>query len=262
MSGEPTEGLPRVHARRYVEALREGGSLPAVIETDAGELVVAKWRGAGQGSAALVAEVIAGEIARAVGLPMPSLVTLMLDDTLAITERDGEVRDLLRASQGSNVGMGYLPEALAFDPAANAALDGELAAKIVVFDSFVMNVDRTARNTNLLWSGGKLWLIDHGAALYFHHGWDASLDRPGRAFPLVAAHVLLPYATSIPTVGADLFAAVTDAVLESAVAAIPAEWLPEGDATARRAAYVAFLRARRDAADAIVMEANDAAASV
>ncbi|MEX1361854.1 MAG: HipA family kinase [Nannocystaceae bacterium] len=261
-----TTDLPRARATRYVTALREGGSLPAIVETDAGQLVVAKWRGAGQGATALVAEVIAGQLGRAAGLPIPPLVVLSLDPALARTERDQEIRDLLVASVGTNLGMGYLSGSLAFDPAAappsEHPLDGTLAAKIVLFDSFVMNVDRTARNTNLLWWRDGLWLIDHGAALYWHHGWDGTVDRPTRPFPLVREHVLLPYADSITKVASELLASLTDAVLESAIGAVPDEWLPEPDRARRRGAYLEFLRARRDGAAPLVEEAERARTSL
>ncbi|MEM6291841.1 MAG: HipA family kinase [Myxococcota bacterium] len=253
--------LPHAHVTRYAAPLREGGSLPALVEIDGRETVVAKWRGAGQGAAALVAEVIAGELARSLGLPMPQLSTLELDATIAKTERDEEIRDLLNASEGLNLGMQYLDGALAYDPAAGMPLDHGLAARIVVFDTYVMNVDRTPRNTNLLWWRDGLWLIDHGAALYWHHGWDGAVERPTRPFPLVRDHVLLPSAGDIEAEGAALMGDVTDEVITAAVDAVPDAWLPDDTAT-RRAAYVSFLTQRRDGAAALVKEAADARASV
>lgn len=253
--------LPETRATRYVAALREGGSLPAIVETDRGDLMVAKWRGAGQGAAALVAEVIAGELARALGLPIPKLAALTLDDTLARTERDQEIRDLLVASVGTNLGMHYLSGALAFDPAAGTAVEAELAARVVVFDAFVMNVDRTAKNTNLLWWEGALWLIDHGAALYWHHGWDGKVERPARLFPLVRDHVLLPQAGSLTAPGEAMVSALTDEVIQSVVAMVPASWLNAPDVAARRAAYVRFLQQRRDGATAFLEEAERARAA-
>ncbi len=253
--------LPHAHVTRYATPLREGGSLPALVETDTGETVVAKWRGAGQGATALVAEVIAGRLAHALGLPMPRLCALHLDATIAKTERDEEIRDLLHASEGLNLGMQYLGGALAYDPAARMRLDPGLAARIVVFDAYVMNVDRTPRNTNLLWWRDGLWLIDHGAALYWHHGWDGAVERPTRPFPLVRDHVLLRAAGDIRAEGTALMAALSDAMLDAAVAAVPDAWLPE-DAATRRAAYVSFLTQRRDGAAALVQEAADAQASV
>lgn len=247
--------LRRAYAARYVTPLREGGSLPAIVETDAGDLVVAKFRGAGQGPAALVAEVIAGQLARAVGLDVPEVVLLELDEGLARTERDQEIGDLLRASAGTNVALGYLAGAVMFDAAAADAIDPELAARIVLFDAFVTNVDRTAKNPNLLWWQGRLWLIDHGAALYWHHGWDGTLDDPARAFPLVRSHVLLPWAEELRRVAADVLGALGDEVLESALAAVPDDLLAGAPAAERRRAYVEFLRARRDAPDAFIEEA-------
>lgn len=253
----PAPGLPVRRACRYVSALREGGSLPAIVETDIGQLSVAKWRGAGQGAAALVAEVIVGQLGRALGLPIPELEVLELDATLSSTERDQEVQDLLVASIGSNLGMRYLSGALAFDPAATV-VDSQLAARVVVFDTFVMNVDRSARNTNLLWWEDGLWLIDHGAALYFHHGWDGALDRPARAFPLAAQHVLLPQAAALPPVAETMLAGCTNDVLRDAVGQVPEAWLNTDDPAARRTAYVQFLAARRDGATSFIEEAERA----
>lgn len=259
---EPSKGLPRRQAVRYVTALREGGSLPAIVETDDGRMFVAKWRGAGQGAAALVAEVIAGEIGRAMGLPIPELAVVTLDEALATTERHQEIRDLLMASLGDNLGMGYLSGALAFDPAAKPEVGGQLASRIVVFDAYVTNVDRTARNTNMLWQDGALWLIDHGAALYWHHGWDVVVDQPDRSFPMIKDHVLLPWADDIAGAAAHLQAAVTDDVLAAAIEAVPASWLPSEDGTAKRLAYLEFMRARRDRAAAFVEEAERARAAL
>ncbi len=254
--------LPRVRATRYVAPLREGGSLPAIVETDRGELLVAKWRGAGQGPTALVAEVIAGEIGRALGLPVPALQIIELPEDLSRTERDQEIGDLLRASVGDNLGMAYLSGALAFDPAATR-VEPELAARVVVFDAFAMNVDRTARNTNLLWWHDALWLIDHGAALYFHHGWDGALDRPARPFTLIGQHVLL--AKAAPLLEAvESLRTLTDDVLRSILALVPDGWLAidDADASQRRDAYVAFLAARRDGAAEFIEEAERARAGV
>lgn len=264
----PRPPLRRLAAARYVAPLREGGSLPAIIEAvddaapgRAPELVVAKWRGAGQGPTALVAEIIAGELGRALGLRVPELVLLELDAGIARTERDQEIGDLLRASAGTNLGMAYLSGAVGFDAAAAMVPAPELAARIVVFDAFAMNVDRTARNPNLLWWEGALWLIDHGAALYWHHGWDGALDRPDRPFPLVKDHVLLRWAAGIDEAGAALVAALDDDTLRAAVDAVPDDWLGD-DPSARRDAYVAFLRARRDAAGPFLEEAMRARAGV
>ena len=242
---------------RYSAALREGGSLPALVETEAGETVVAKWRGAGQGAAALVAEVIVGELARAVGLPMPGLCTLQLDAVIARNERDQEIRDLLIASDGLNLGMQYLRGALNYDPAAGMPVSPELATQIVVFDTFATNVDRTPRNPNLMWWSDGLWLIDHGASLYWHHGWDGTVERTDRPFPMVRDHVLLPLVADVQRHGRPLLDGLTDAVIANAVEQVPAAWLP-----APASAYVAFLSSRRSAADRLLREVEDARAAV
>jgi len=254
--------LPRASVARYASALREGGSLPALVETDGGEMMVAKWRGAGQGVAALVAEIIAGELARAAGFNMPGLAVLELDPAIGKNERDEEIRDLLVASKGANLGMQFLEGALAFDPAAHVSLAPGTAAKLVLFDSIVMNVDRTARNTNLLWWSEELWLIDHGAALYWHHGWDGAVERPTRAFPMVSQHVLLPVAEGLDDAAAELRSLLTKEQVATAIGKVPTPWLAGDDVAARRDAYAAFLTARIEALPALVQEAADARAAL
>jgi len=256
--------LKTVTATRYVTPLREGGSLPAVIEADDEGLYVLKFRGAGQGPKALVAEVIAGELARALALPMPELALVELDIELARTEPDPEIQDLVRASEGLNLGMDYLPGALNYDPAA-ATVEAELASRIVWFDAFISNVDRTARNPNLMVWHRQPWLIDHGAALYFHHDWanaGAACEKP---FVLVRDHVLLPFATRIAQVDADMAQALTDAVIEDVVAVVPESWLQGeaafADVPAHRRAYIDYLKRRRDARAAFVQEAMRAYAA-
>ena len=248
-----------VTATRYVTPLREGGSLPAVIEADDDGLYVLKFHGAGQGTKALVAELVAGEIARTLELPIPEIVFVELDTDLARTEPDPEIQDLIRASGGLNLGLDYLSGALSFDPLVDPT-DPGLASRIVWFDAFVTNLDRTARNTNMLVWHRKLWLIDHGAALYFHH---AGLDDPGAAmnpFPLVRDHVLLPAASRIAEVDADLAARLTRPVLEGIVGLIPDAWLGDGAASpaaaaAARAAYLDHFMRRLAAPRAFVAEA-------
>ncbi len=255
--------LRRIEAARYVAPLREGGSVPAIVELEGGELFVMKLRGAGQGERALVAEIIVGQLGRALGLPVPELVLVDLPGELAKTERDQEIQELLVASVGLNMGIAYLSGALMFDAAApGLALDATLASRLVMFDAFTTNVDRTARNPNLLWWQGALWLIDHGAALYWHHDWDGGLAGADRRFPMVRDHVLLPWADALPEAAQWLVDALTDARLGAALAEVPAAWLaePPAAAEARRAAYVAFLRARREAAQGFVQEAIDARA--
>jgi hypothetical protein len=240
--------MRRLLAVRYLNAFREGGSLPGLVETDDGRLFVVKLRGAGQGTRALVAELLAGELARALGLPVPEIALVSIEPGFGATERDEEVRDLLRASAGVNLGLELLPGAMMFDPAARDAVDDELASRTVALDAFVMNVDRTARNPNLLWWRGGLWLIDHGAALLWHHRWDGGVDGAARPFPLLRQHVLLPWARSLAADAgrwAAELARLDDALLARVAADLPADWLAGGPDAG---AYVAFLAARRDGA--------------
>jgi len=192
--------LRTVRATRYVTPLREGGSLPAIVEADDDGLYVMKFRGAGQGAKALVAELIAGELARALGLPVPEIVFIELDPELARTEPDPEIQDLIRASAGLNLALDYLPGSITFDPLVDKP-ERELASSVVWFDAYTTNVDRTPRNTNLLVWHRQLWLIDHGAALYFHHDWLNYLQRSRSPFKQIKEHVLLPFAEiySTPT---------------------------------------------------------------
>jgi hypothetical protein len=244
-----------VTATRYVAPLREGGSLPGLVEADDDGLYVMKFRGAGQGPAALVAEVVAGELARALGLLVPELVVAELDPELARAEPDVEIQELADASVGENLGVDFLPGALPFTPAGARALDPALAADIVWFDALVMNVDRTPRNPNLLVWHGRTWLIDHGASFYRQHG-DAPLATSARApFPLVRDHVLLPRAASIRE--ADERLAETASVAARAAAAlVPDAWLGER-ADERRDDFEAFLRARLEPPRGFVVEAED-----
>jgi hypothetical protein len=232
--------LRQVAATRYVTPLREGGSLPALVEADDDGLYVMKFRGAGQGAKALVAEVIAGELARALGFRVPELVVATLDPVLGRAEPDPEIQDLLTASEGLNLGVDFLPEALPFSPAAEPRVDPDLAADVVWFDTLVTNVDRTAQNPNLLWWHDHLWLIDHGAALYFHHG--EVDDAQHAATAAVPPHVLVPYASSLEDAGARLRPRITEALLEDVVSAVPAAWLETGD----RRRYVDYLLMRLD----------------
>jgi len=236
-----------VEATRYVTPLREGGSLPAIVEADDLGTYVLKFRGAGQGRKALIAEILAGEIARALGLPVPEIVLVELDPEMARAEPDPEIQDLIRASAGLNVALDYLPGSFGFDPLADAPEPG-LAARILWFDSLVTNVDRTPRNPNLLRWHGRLWLIDHGAALYFHHtwkGWEAAATRP---FAAARDHVLLPYSGPLPEADAGLAPILTQEVLRGIVGLVPEEWLSGepgfAGAEAVRDAYVAFLTER------------------
>ena len=248
--------LRRVTATRYVTPLREGGSLPGLVEADDDGLYVVKFRGAGQGPGALVAEVLAGELARALGLRVPDLVLAELDPELPRAEPDQEIQDLLTASAGINLGVDFLPGALPFTPAAAHAIDAAFAADVVWLDSLVTNVDRTPRNPNLLVWHGRTWLIDHGAAFYRQYG-DAPLAESARApFAHIADHVLLAFAEPIATADERLAERAQDAVA-GAAALVPDDWL--GDApTARRADLVGFLRARLEEPREFVEEAERA----
>lgn len=232
--------------------------MPAVVEGDDQGLYVLKFRGAGQGPKALVAEAISGGLARALGLPMPEIVLMDLDAELARTEGDPEIQDLIKASAGLNLGMDYLPGAMNFDPVAEQP-DPELASRIVWFDAFTSNVDRTARNPNMLVWHGRLYLIDHGASLYFHHGWDGDTTQAGKPFALVRDHVLLRWADRIAGVDADMAKRLPADVISDIVGQVPDEWLQGPDAFAdpatQRAAYVAYLCQRLAAREGFVQEA-------
>src|SRR5258708_9024 len=188
-----------VTATRYVTPLREGGSLPAIIEADDDGMYVLKFRGAGQGPKALIAELVAGELARAAGLPVPEIVFVELDPELARTEPDPEIQDLIRASAGLNLALDYLPGSITFDPVVDKP-DPGLASSVVWLDALISNVDRTPRNPNILTWHKKLWLIDHGASLYFHHASSDFVSRARRPFPQIKDHVLLPFATQLTEV--------------------------------------------------------------
>ncbi len=227
--------LRSVAAGRYVTPLREGGSLPAIIEADDDGLYVLKFRGAGQGPKALIAELLAGEIGRAAGLPVPEIVFVELPAELARTEPDPEIQDLIGASAGLNIGLDYLPGSVTFDPLVFVP-DARLASAVVWFDAFVCNVDRTVRNVNMLIWHRRLWLIDHGAALYFHHAW-SSLDRPAaNPFALIKDHVLLGQASELAGVDAEMRTVLTADRIESIVRLIPDAWLQDDPGFADKAA--------------------------
>jgi hypothetical protein len=250
--------LRAVAATRYVEPLREGGSLPGLMEADDDGLYVAKYRGAGQGPAALVAEVVVGELARRLGLPVPELVMLGLRAELARAEPDPEIQDLLYASAGVNLGVDFLPGSLPFTPAALADIDPELAADVVWLDALTTNVDRTPRNPNLLVWHGRTWLIDHGAALFRQHGSRALASTAHEPFPSIADHVLLGAAGPLDEADERL-AGAAEAALGTAVALVPEEWLGD-DSEARRRDLTDFLAERLRAPRAFVGEAEGARA--
>jgi hypothetical protein len=246
--------LREVTATRYVTPLREGGSLPGLVEGDDDGLYVAKFRGAGQGLRALIAEVIVGELARAGGLLVPELVTVEIDARLGAAEPDPEIQDLIAASEGSNLGVDFLPGALPYSPAGAWQPPAELAAEVVWLDALATNVDRTARNPNLLLWHERLWLIDHGAALYLQHG---GLDPPAHAarpFVQIADDVLLAPAGSIVEADARMRARIDGAAVERAVALVPEEWFGATDAPD---VYVQYLLGRL-AAGAFVEDAERA----
>jgi hypothetical protein len=236
--------LRTVTATRYVTPLHEGGSLPAIVEADDDGMYVLKFRGAGQGARALIAELIAGEMARALGLPVPEIVLMELDADLARTEPDPEIQELIKNSAGLNVALDYLPGSVTFDPVAEKP-GPELASGIVWFDSYVTNVDRTARNANMLMWHRQLTLIDHGAALYFHHSWDNYLERSLDAFHRVKDHILLPFAASLREADAKLSGRLTPTLITKIVSMVPDAWLsgpsPFHSREEWRSAYIQYL---------------------
>jgi len=251
--------LRTLTATRYVTPLREGGSLPAIVEADDDGLYVLKFRGAGQGPKALIAELVAGEIARALGLPVPEIVFAELDPMLGRTEPDFEIQALIKASTGLNLALDYLPGAIAFDALDTRTLDTLLASLIVWFDAYVTNVDRTPRNTNMLFWHKRLMLIDHGASLYFHHSATDYMKRSRSPFAPIKQHVLLPVASELAEADTLLKARLTPAVIEDIIGMIPDSWLDDdllfADPVAHRAAYISYLLDRLAASHIFVEEA-------
>lgn len=244
-----------VKVTRYVTPLREGGSLPAIAEADDGFLYVLKFRGAGQGPKALIADLLGGEIARAAGLKVPEIVFAGLDESFGRTEPDEEIQDLLRASEGINLALHYLSGAITYDPAVTK-LPAPLASSIVWLDALLMNVDRTARNTNMLTWRNELWLIDHGASLYFHHSGADPKEQAHKPFTQIKDHVLLPVASEIEKADTAMRALLTPELIQSIVALIPAQWLnPAEDADTQRQVYLTFLLERLQHSSIFVNEA-------
>ena len=250
--------LRTVVATRYVLPLHEGGSLPAIVEADDDGLYVLKFRGAGQGPKVLVAELLSGEIARVLGLPMPEIVFIQLDADLARTEPDPEIQELIKASAGLNHALDFLPGSVMFDPVAFKP-DAALASAIVWFDAFVTNVDRTPNKTNLLVWHRALRLIDHGAALYFHHSWDKYLERSRDPFTRIKDHVLLPYAGALKEADERLSKVVTIEAIRKIVALVPDSWLTATDVfespEKNRQAYIDYLQQRLAQPHAFIEEA-------
>jgi HipA-like kinase len=216
--------LRTVTAIRYVTPLREGGSLPAIIEADDDGLYVLKFQGAGQGKKALIAELIAGEIARAIGLLVPEIVFVNLDSGLARTEGDPEIQDLIKNSDGLNLALDYLPGSVMFNPAVDS-IDSRLASSIVWFDAYVSNVDRTIQNTNMLLWHKKFWLIDHGASLYFHHTWDKYSEKSKEPFRLIKDHVLLSQVKTFKDIDSEIISKITPKIVKDIINLIPDLWL-------------------------------------
>jgi hypothetical protein len=249
-------------ATRYVTPLREGGSLPAIVEADDDGLYVIKFRGAGQGPKALIAELVAGEIARALGLPVPEIVFMALDEALGRSEPDFEIQALVKASAGLNLALDYLPGALPFDALDARSLDPVLASLIVWFDAYVSNVDRTPRNTNMLFWHRRLMLIDHGASLYFHHMPVEYRERSRTSFAPIKDHVLLPIASALDKADQVAKTKLNTDILRTIVELIPASWLGNtqfyADAEAQRAAYLDYLQERLAYSTIFVEEAQRA----
>ncbi len=250
-----------VNVTRYLTPLREGGSLPAIAEADDDFLYVLKFRGAGQGVKALIAELIGGEIARKLGLLIPEIVFANLDESFGRTEADEEIQDLLKASTGVNLALHYLSGSVTFDPAVTS-VDPLLASKIVWLDILLMNVDRSYRNTNMLWWHKELWLIDHGAALYFHHSWDNWEQQALRPFAFIKDHVLLTWATEMEAANEQFRGILTDEMIRNIIKLIPDEWLlidsPFETVEAHRQAYFQFLTKRIAHSESFINTANNA----
>lgn len=250
-----------VNVVQYLQPLREGGSLPAIVKADDDFLYVLKFRGAGQGKKALIAELIGGELARKIGLKVPELVFMHLDDSFSKTEPDEEIQDLLKFSVGLNLGLHFLSEAITYDPLVGA-VDSLTASKTVLLDSIITNIDRTAKNTNLLIWQNELWLIDHGASLYFHHNWNTWENHLDRTFPPIKNHVLLQKADKLAEACKEIQQLIKPNVIEEIVALIPSDWLTEEssilNANEMRAAYIRFLNSKIDKLQLLLKEAVDA----
>lgn len=258
---QSTIQLRTVNVTRYVTPLREGGSMPAIVEADDGFLYVIKFRGAGQGTNALIADLIGGELARAVGLKVPELVFMNLGEGFGRSEADEEIQDLLKFSVGLNLGLHYLSGAITFDSTVTT-LDPLLASKILWLDCLLTNIDRTARNTNMLMWNKELWLIDPGASLYFHHNWTNWKEHIRSPFPLVKNHVLLKQASQLEAVDVFCKEILTKTVVENIVSLIPDDWLKQDGMfetiEEQRNAYATFLLTRMQESSVFIKEAQDA----
>jgi len=248
--------LRSVQATKYVTPFREGGSLPGLVEADDDGLYVVKFRGAAQGPKALVAEIVAGELARALGLPVPELALVDVDPALAGGESDPWVKELLERSPGRNLGVDFLPGSMTFDPRADGAPPPDFAANVVWFDALVTNTDRSPRNPNILTWHRRQWLIDHGASLFIHHTWVDPEVHAHRPLPTIDDHVLLPFAAALADAHDRLAPLVTHELLREIVALIPDDWLEPnaliGGPVEQREAYVRYLMIRAGAREALV----------
>ncbi len=244
---------------QYLQPLREGGSLPAIVKASDDLLYVLKFRGAGQGKKALIAELIGGELARAMGLNVPELVLMNLDDSFSKTEPDEEIQDLLKFSVGLNLGLHFLSGAITFDPLV-VKIDAATASKVVLLDYIIINIDRTPRNTNLLDWNKELWLIDHGASLYFHHNWPNWRNHLGRSFVNIKDHVLLSRANQLEEAGHEIQELLNQETIKDIISVIPDDWLQEeqgGSVEEKRAAYIEFLTAKINNLDSIAKEISN-----
>jgi hypothetical protein len=250
-----------VNVTRYVTPLREGGSLPAIVEADDDFLYVLKFRGAGQGKKALIAELIGGELARTIGMKVPELVFMNLDDSFYKMEADEEIQDLLKFSIGLNLGLHYLSGSVTYDPLVSVA-DPFSASKVVLLDSIITNIDRTPRNTNMLNWYKELWLIDHGASLYFHHAWDSWKEYANKTFPAIKDHVLLKRATQLEQAAEEIKAAITEEDILDIVSLIPDDFLddkPEAySPQEKREVYTTFIKTKLSNIHLLTKEATDA----
>jgi len=250
-----------VNVVQYIKPLREGGSLPAIVEGDDDFMYVLKFRGAGQGKKALIAEFIGGELARKIGLNVPELVWMHLDDSFSKTEPDEEIQDLLKFSVGLNLGLHFLSKAITYDPLVSE-VDSLLASKVVLLDSIISNIDRTSKNTNLLNWKNELWLIDHGASLYFHHNWENWESHIDRTFPNIKSHVLLERANDLELAAGQIKSMILAGDIEEIISNLPNDWLEEETNPLRpdeiRNAYIKFLISKMDKIDLLAKEAADA----
>ena len=246
---------------QYIKPLREGGSLPAIVKSDDGFLYVLKFRGAGQGKKALISDFVGGELARAIGFKVPEMVFMNLDDSFSQTEPDEEIQDLLKFSVGLNLGVHFLSGSITYDPLVSK-VDGLTASKLVLLDSLISNIDRTAKNPNLLIWNNELWVIDNGASFYFHHNWDTWKNHLTKTFPLVKDHVLLSQATHLIDASSEIHSILTAEKIKEIISKIPEDWLLKDSdnmtPNEMRLAYIDYINAKLSMLDTLVKEAEDA----